>query len=153
MFHVPAVQHYLWDILRGQYSDVIKPTSVTVTLAETSKRMWYPNEKLKKKLSSYINPSKLINRLEDINCMMSEWQQDAFPRIFYVSNVQITQKSLFQEVIRWLNLLFTIPLRFRRQCSGIIEQQGETSTDCWCCCYLWSFQSVESLNKRTGEFE
>lgn len=76
MLHIPAVQHYLWDIIRGGHSDVIKPTSVTVTLAETSKRMWYPNEKLKKKLSSYINPSKLINRLEDINCMMSEWQQE-----------------------------------------------------------------------------
>ena len=76
LLHIPAVQHYLWDVLRGKYRDTIKPTSVTMTLAETSKKMWFPNDKLKKKLSSYINPNKLINRLEDINCMMSEWQQE-----------------------------------------------------------------------------
>lgn len=76
MLHIPSVQHYLWDVLRGKYVDIIKPTSVTMTLAETSKKMWFPNDKLKKKLSSYINPNKLISRLEDINCMMSEWQQE-----------------------------------------------------------------------------
>lgn len=76
MLHIPAVQHYLWDILRNKYSDIISPNSVTTTLAETSKRMWFPNDKLKKKLNSYIDPNKLINRLDDINCMMSEWQQE-----------------------------------------------------------------------------
>ena len=76
MLHIPSVQHYLWDVLRGKYAGIIKPTSVTMTLAETSKKIWFPNDKLKKKLPSYINPNKLINRLEDINCMMSEWQQE-----------------------------------------------------------------------------
>ncbi|CCK70790.1 ubiquitin-specific protease UBP10 KNAG_0F01220 [Huiozyma naganishii CBS 8797] len=76
MLHIPAIQHYLFDILRGKYSDTISPTSVSTVLAETSRRMWFPNEILKKKIGTYIDPNKLICRLDDINCMMSEWQQE-----------------------------------------------------------------------------
>jgi ubiquitin carboxyl-terminal hydrolase 10 len=73
MIHIPAVQHYLNDVLKGKYKDIINPRSVTQVLAETSSRMWNPD---KKKGVKYINPKKLISRLDDINCMMSEWQQE-----------------------------------------------------------------------------
>ncbi|CCF56192.1 hypothetical protein KAFR_0A07580 [Kazachstania africana CBS 2517] len=76
MLHIPAVQHYLFDILRGKYNDIISPDSVSTVLAETSKKMWLPNNQLKEKNVTFINPKKLISRLDDINCMMSEWQQE-----------------------------------------------------------------------------
>ena len=75
MLHIPAIQHYLFDILRGKYKETISPKSVSVMLAETSLRMWALQDKKKKNLG-YINPKKLIASLETINCMMSEWQQE-----------------------------------------------------------------------------
>lgn len=72
MLHIPAIQHYLFSVLRGQYEDVIKPNSVTKILADTSLKMWSP-ESTK---NSYINPDKLINVLDEINCMMSAWNQE-----------------------------------------------------------------------------
>lgn len=74
MVHIPAVQHYLMDVLDGKHKE-INPRSVTHVLAETASRMWNL-EKTKKHSSKYINPKKLISRLDDINCMMSEWQQE-----------------------------------------------------------------------------
>lgn len=76
--HIPAIQHYLFDILRGQYDSTISRDSVSFVLAETSKKMWLPQDRTKKKTSAphHINPKKLIARLDDINCMMSEWQQE-----------------------------------------------------------------------------
>ncbi|CAR27138.1 ZYRO0C09812p [Zygosaccharomyces rouxii] len=78
MVHIPAVQHYLFDILRGKHSDKVSPDSVSYAFAEITKRMWSPQDKSKKKRQSlqYINPKKLIARLDDINCMMSVWQQE-----------------------------------------------------------------------------
>ncbi|QLG74254.1 hypothetical protein HG535_0G01380 [Zygotorulaspora mrakii] len=77
MIHIPAIQHYLFDILRGKYDDTIDRHSVSYVLAETSRKMWLPQDKSRKKSSSYfINPKKLLARLDDINCMMSEWQQE-----------------------------------------------------------------------------
>lgn len=77
MIHIPAIQHYLFDILGNKYKDTIAPNSVSMVLADTSKRMWLTSNKNKKNVSdSFINPKKLISRLEDINCMMSEWQQE-----------------------------------------------------------------------------
>ncbi|QLQ79438.1 hypothetical protein HG537_0C00850 [Torulaspora globosa] len=77
MVHIPAVQHYLFDILRGKYDSTISRDSVSYTLAETSRKMWLPQDKNKKKQMPYhVNPKKLIGRLHDINCMMSEWQQE-----------------------------------------------------------------------------
>lgn len=78
MVHIPAVQHYLFDILRGKHSDKVSPDSVSYVLAETTKKMWLPHDKSKKKRQTlqYINPKKLIARLDDINCMMSMWQQE-----------------------------------------------------------------------------
>ncbi|SCU96556.1 LAME_0F16644g1_1 [Lachancea meyersii CBS 8951] len=72
MIHIPAIQHYLFDVLRGEYKSTIKPQSVTHVLAETTKKM-LSQESSK---SQFINPKKLIGRLDDINCMMSEWQQE-----------------------------------------------------------------------------
>ncbi|KAL3232417.1 Uncharacterized protein RNJ44_04333 [Nakaseomyces bracarensis] len=71
LLHIPAVQHYLNDISRGKYPDITSNT-ISYILADTSKRIWG----LDGKKSSYINPRKLITRLDDINCMMSEWQQE-----------------------------------------------------------------------------
>lgn len=77
MLHIPAIQHYLFDILRGKYENTIDRNSVSYVLAETSRKMWIPQDKSKKKSGTYfINPKKLISRLDDINCMMSEWQQE-----------------------------------------------------------------------------
>ncbi|ONH69321.1 Ubiquitin carboxyl-terminal hydrolase 10 [Cyberlindnera fabianii] len=69
MVHIPAIQHYLYDVLANKYKDTINPRSVTHVLAETAARMWKGDHK-------HINPKKLIGRLDDINCMMSEWQQE-----------------------------------------------------------------------------
>ena len=74
LLHIPAMQHYLNDILAGKYSSTISSNSVSHVLAETSRRMWHNDGK--KSGNSYINPKKLIARLDDINCMMSEWQQE-----------------------------------------------------------------------------
>lgn len=75
--HIPAIQHYLFDILRGKYESTISRDSVSYVLAETSKKMWLPQDRSKKKNGPHhINPKKLIARLDDINCMMSEWQQE-----------------------------------------------------------------------------
>ncbi|EGW35484.1 uncharacterized protein SPAPADRAFT_48473 [Spathaspora passalidarum NRRL Y-27907] len=72
LLHIPAVQHYLNDISQGKYNNVLKPRSVSHTLAELSRKMWgYDKRPVK-----YVNPRKIISRLDDINCMMSEWQQE-----------------------------------------------------------------------------
>lgn len=78
MLHIPAIQHYLFDILRGKYESTISRDSVSYVLAETSRKMWSQQDRAKKKSSGqhHINPKKLIARLDDINCMMSEWQQE-----------------------------------------------------------------------------
>ncbi|KAI5970556.1 hypothetical protein CANMA_000465 [Candida margitis] len=71
LIHIPAFQHYLNDINQGKAA-ILKPRSISHVLAELSKRMWNPN----KPTAKYINPKKIIQRLDDINCMMSEWQQE-----------------------------------------------------------------------------
>lgn len=71
LIHIPAFQHYLNDINQGKISN-LKPRSISHILAELSKRMWNPN----KPTAKYINPKRIIQRLDDINCMMSEWQQE-----------------------------------------------------------------------------
>ncbi|AMD19420.1 HBR519Cp [Eremothecium sinecaudum] len=74
MLHIPALQHYLFDIIQGKYNGIISQNSVSQVFAETSKRMWAAETNSDK--PSYINPKKLISRLEDINCMMSVWNQE-----------------------------------------------------------------------------
>lgn len=72
MIHIPAISNYLDDINAGKYSKILPPRSVSFVLAELAHRIWnFDNNKKK-----YIHPKKIINRLEDINCMMSEWQQE-----------------------------------------------------------------------------
>lgn len=90
LIHIPAIQHYLNDIYKGKYNKSLSPRSVSGVLAELSQRMWgingneqtvNPNGNNKKRTNQsstpkYINPKKIIQRLDDINCMMSEWQQE-----------------------------------------------------------------------------
>ena len=77
LIHIPAVQHYLTDINSGKYNKTLKPKSVSHVLAELSKRMWALDDNASKvKQPKYVNPKKIIQRLDDINCMMSEWQQE-----------------------------------------------------------------------------
>lgn len=81
IIHIPAMQHYLNDVNDNKYFQ-LKPRSVTHVLAELSTRMWLAsNTNNNKKGKSnggikYINPKKIIQRLDEINCMMSEWQQE-----------------------------------------------------------------------------
>lgn len=77
LIHIPAVQHYLTEINGGKHNKTLKPRSVSHVLAELSKRMWGLDDNGQKgKHQKYINPKKIIQRLDDINCMMSEWQQE-----------------------------------------------------------------------------
>lgn len=71
LIHIPAVQHYLDEISCNKHPN-IGTNTISHVLAETTQRLWGHDGKK----SSYINPRKLITRLEDINCMMSEWQQE-----------------------------------------------------------------------------
>ncbi|OBA15914.1 uncharacterized protein OGAPODRAFT_88502 [Ogataea polymorpha] len=75
MCHIPAVLHYLVDVHNHKYKDSISPTSVTQILADTVAKMYKLDNKGEKKVRT-INPKRLIKRLGDINCMMSEWQQE-----------------------------------------------------------------------------
>ncbi|CAG88832.2 DEHA2F03520p [Debaryomyces hansenii CBS767] len=77
LIHIPAVQHYLTDINSGKHNKTLKPRSVSHVLAELSKRMWALDDNTSKaKQPKYVNPKRIIQRLDDINCMMSEWQQE-----------------------------------------------------------------------------
>ncbi|ABN66431.2 ubiquitin-specific protease [Scheffersomyces stipitis CBS 6054] len=72
MVHIPAIQHYLNAINHNKVSE-LKPRSVSHVLADLSRRMWALDGT---KHVKYVNPKKIIQRLGDINCMMSEWQQE-----------------------------------------------------------------------------
>lgn len=83
--HVPAILHYLTEIYQGKHNKSLKPRSVSHVLAELSQRMWglesghgnhEGSKKKNKHFPKYINPKRIIQRLDDINCMMSEWQQE-----------------------------------------------------------------------------
>lgn len=74
MIHIPAVQHFLDDINNGKVPEVAKD-SVSSIFAQTSKKMWYVNNHNNSKVK-YINPKRLIKELDNINCMMSVWQQE-----------------------------------------------------------------------------
>lgn len=76
IIHVPAVQHYLNEIHDGKHEGTLKDKSVSHVLAELSRRMWGLDDTKKKPTNSYINPKKIIQRLDEINCMMSIWQQE-----------------------------------------------------------------------------
>ncbi len=71
--HIPSLTHYLIDVNNGKYDDTIKANSVTKVIASTICKMYRLGHNRK---IIYINPKMLCKRLEDINCMMSEWQQE-----------------------------------------------------------------------------
>ncbi|MCH0628582.1 ubiquitin carboxyl-terminal hydrolase [Kocuria palustris] len=73
LIHIPALQHYLNDICTDSIDGFLKPKLVLHTLAELSRRLWGLDAQRRHK---YINPKKMIARLDDINCMMSQWQQE-----------------------------------------------------------------------------
>ncbi|QPG73586.1 hypothetical protein FOA43_000898 [Brettanomyces nanus] len=75
MCHIPALMHYLVEVHYDKHTDVIKPNSVTRVLADTVCKMCQMDRKGNRKVL-YINPKKLIRKLSDINCTMSEWQQE-----------------------------------------------------------------------------
>lgn len=74
MVHIPAVQHYLLEVLEGKHE--LPNKSVTHSVAELSSRMWGFSSGHGKGPRKFVNPKKVIQRLFDINCMMSEWQQE-----------------------------------------------------------------------------
>ncbi|ODV80649.1 ubiquitin-specific protease [Suhomyces tanzawaensis NRRL Y-17324] len=77
LVHIPAMVHYLNEVSAGSFDSSIKPRSVTHVMAELAAKMWgMDGAKAKGKPAKYINPKKIILRLDDINCMMSEWQQE-----------------------------------------------------------------------------
>lgn len=73
--HIPAIQHYFNDIYSKKHDLVLTPRLVSHTILNLSRRMWGMSEKSKSN-ERFINPKKLVQRLDDINCMMSEWQQE-----------------------------------------------------------------------------
>lgn len=94
MIHVPAMQHYLDDVYKGKYNLVLKPRSVSHVLAELAHKMWGLDEsKSTSKSIKYVNPKRLIQRLDDINCMMSEWQQEDSHE-YYMSLMSRLQEDL-----------------------------------------------------------
>ena len=75
LIHVPAVQHYLNDVATSKTAN-IKPGLVTKVLADLSRKMWGFDKGKNSKPPKYVDPKQIIRRLDDINCMMSEWQQE-----------------------------------------------------------------------------
>ncbi|RLV87086.1 Ubiquitin carboxyl-terminal hydrolase 10 [Meyerozyma sp. JA9] len=75
LIHVPAVQHYLNEVASSKAAN-IKPGSVTKVLADLSRKMWGFDKGKNSKPPKYVDPKQIIRRLDDINCMMSEWQQE-----------------------------------------------------------------------------
>lgn len=71
--HIPSLCHYLLDVQKGKYKSILSDQSVTKTLAQTIAKMYRIGHERK---LLHINPKTLISRLDDINCMMSEWQQE-----------------------------------------------------------------------------
>lgn len=67
ILHLPAIGQYLTEVLQHKHPKV-SPQSVTYVLAELFK-------KLQDKKNS-VFPSKLLRRLEDINPLLNEWQQE-----------------------------------------------------------------------------
>lgn len=68
LLHVPALGRYLLEVLNNQHRKVAK-SSVTYELATLFKRLMESRHHA-------VFPRKLIQRLEDINPMLSEWNQE-----------------------------------------------------------------------------
>lgn len=72
IFHLPAMAQYLHDLAQGKYSDSVLRSTVSMELAQLHQRC--VDEKSSRK--KHVYPARLISRLFDINCMMSEWEQE-----------------------------------------------------------------------------
>lgn len=83
LLHLPAMGRYLLEVLHGSHPNVSKG-SVTYDLANLFKKM------MEKK--SPVMPSRLLHRLEDINPMLDEWQQEDSHE-FYMSLVSRLQED------------------------------------------------------------
>ncbi len=85
--HIPAMTHYLDSVYRGNYDDIISPKSVTKVMAGISNRMWNIDNKIHKR---YISPQRLLERLDDINCTMSIYEQEDSHEFFIslISRIQ-----------------------------------------------------------------
>lgn len=71
LIHVPAMARYLSDVHKGVYRDTVSARSVTRDLAFLYNRM---TDAANTRRS--ISPKALIKRLDDINPLMSEWNQE-----------------------------------------------------------------------------
>lgn len=83
LLHLPAVGRYLLEVLHGSHSKVSK-CSVTYDLANLFRKM---TEK-----KSPILPSRILRRLDDINPMLDEWQQEDSHE-FYMSLLSRLQED------------------------------------------------------------
>lgn len=92
LIHVPAVQHYLNDVATSKAAN-IKPGLVTKVLADLSRKMWGFDKGKNSKPPKYVDPKQIIRRLDDINCMMSEWQQEDSHE-YYMSLLSRLQEDL-----------------------------------------------------------
>jgi ubiquitin carboxyl-terminal hydrolase 10 len=71
IIHVPAMAHYLQALYKGNHKQAVSQSSVSHDFAHLYNRLTGEGTKRKS-----VYPGKLIRRLDDINCMMSEWQQE-----------------------------------------------------------------------------
>lgn len=85
LVHLPAMAHYLLDIQKGKYKSTISRNSVSQEFSNLYVRL---TDKASRKKAVY--PSRIVARLEDINCMMSEWNQEDAHEYFmsFISRLQ-----------------------------------------------------------------
>lgn len=109
MLHIPAIQNYLMDILANSNKyPMINRNSVTWQLAETSKKMWTSNNNKTNAGGNYLDPKKLISRLCDINCMMSEWEQEDSHEYFMSLMSRLQEDSVPKGVPMTKSILYQI---------------------------------------------
>jgi ubiquitin carboxyl-terminal hydrolase 10 len=87
IFHTPAMAHYLNDVGTGKCKGKISDNSVSVELAMLYRRLCDPQAKRRS-----VYPARIIRRLNDINCMMSEWQQEDSHE-YFMSLIGILQED------------------------------------------------------------
>lgn len=71
LFHIPAMACYLQDVFNDKYRDNLPAKSVTRDVALLHQKLTDPEARKK----SFI-PRQLIKRLDDINPLMSKWDQE-----------------------------------------------------------------------------
>lgn len=71
LFHVPAMAYYLQNVFNDVYRDTLCAKSVTRDIALLHQRVTDPCAR-----KQTFTPRQVIKRLNDINPLMSEWQQE-----------------------------------------------------------------------------